>query len=635
MINLEQVFVEYGERRLFDAISFQVIAKDRIGLVGKNGAGKSTLLKVMAGLVKPDQGGVHKAKETTLGYLPQDMHHNEDNPIFKEALSAFDVILGLQEQATFLENELSTRTDYESESYHKCMEDLADIHDKLGLLDAYTLEEKVEKVLIGLGFEPSEFDKPMKAFSGGWKMRVELAKILLSQPDILLLDEPTNHLDIESISWLESFLKPYKGGVVLISHDKLFLDNVCNRTMEINAGKVYDYKFAYSKYLLVRAEEMERQKSMLAQQEKEIQKTQELIDKFRAKASKASFAQSLIKKLDRMERVEVDETDDVRMHLKFQVAQASGKVVLEANDIAKHFEEKQVLKGIDLMVPRGEKIAIVGKNGQGKSTLLKILVGELEADKGKMEWGYNVKVGYFAQNQAEKLEADKTVFDTIDEVAEGDVRKQIRSLLGAFLFQGDDVFKKVKVLSGGERGRLALCKLLLEPYNVLVLDEPTNHLDIRSKNVLKEALRAYQGTLLLVSHDRDFLDGLTTQIFEINKGLLKVHHGDIMQFLKDKQAETLQEFSGKKEQIALDKANQKKTDKPVENKDKKVEDKKNIEKITQKIIQVEEKIKNFEHTKLASLDYQDAQKSKEVLQVYEGLKQELKDLYSQWEQSND
>jgi ATP-binding cassette subfamily F protein 3 len=475
----------------------------------------------------------------------------------------------------------------------------------------------------------------MKAFSGGWKMRVELAKILLSQPDILLLDEPTNHLDIESISWLESFLKPYKGGVVLISHDKLFLDNVCNRTMEINAGKVYDYKFAYSKYLLVRAEEMERQKSMLAQQEKEIQKTQELIDKFRAKASKASFAQSLIKKLDRMERVEVDETDDVRMHLKFQVAQASGKVVLEANDIAKHFEEKQVLKGIDLMVPRGEKIAIVGKNGQGKSTLLKILVGELEADKGKMEWGYNVKVGYFAQNQAEKLEADKTVFDTIDEVAEGDVRKQIRSLLGAFLFQGDDVFKKVKVLSGGERGRLALCKLLLEPYNVLVLDEPTNHLDIRSKNVLKEALRAYQGTLLLVSHDRDFLDGLTTQIFEINKGLLKVHHGDIMQFLKDKQAETLQEFSGKKEQIALDKANQKKTDKPVENKDKKVEDKKNIEKITQKIIQVEEKIKNFEHTKLASLDYQDAQKSKEVLQVYEGLKQELKDLYSQWEQSND
>jgi ATP-binding cassette subfamily F protein 3 len=502
-------------------------------------------------------------------------------------------------------------------------------------LDAYTLEEKVEKVLIGLGFEPSEFDKPMKAFSGGWKMRVELAKILLSQPDILLLDEPTNHLDIESISWLESFLKPYKGGVVLISHDKLFLDNVCNRTMEINAGKVYDYKFAYSKYLLVRAEEMERQKSMLAQQEKEIQKTQELIDKFRAKASKASFAQSLIKKLDRMERVEVDETDDVRMHLKFQVAQASGKVVLEANDIAKHFEEKQVLKGIDLMVPRGEKIAIVGKNGQGKSTLLKILVGELEADKGKMEWGYNVKVGYFAQNQAEKLEADKTVFDTIDEVAEGDVRKQIRSLLGAFLFQGDDVFKKVKVLSGGERGRLALCKLLLEPYNVLVLDEPTNHLDIRSKNVLKEALRAYQGTLLLVSHDRDFLDGLTTQIFEINKGLLKVHHGDIMQFLKDKQAETLQEFSGKKEQIALDKANQKKTDKPAENKDKKVEDKKNIEKITQKIIQVEEKIKNFEHTKLASLDYQDAQKSKEVLQVYEGLKQELKDLYSQWEQSND
>jgi ATP-binding cassette subfamily F protein 3 len=635
MINLEQVFVEYGERRLFDAISFQVIAKDRIGLVGKNGAGKSTLLKVMAGLVKPDQGGVHKAKETTLGYLPQDMHHNEDNPIFKEALSAFDVILGLQEQATFLENELSTRTDYESESYHKCMEDLADIHDKLGLLDAYTLEEKVEKVLIGLGFEPSEFDKPMKAFSGGWKMRVELAKILLSQPDILLLDEPTNHLDIESISWLESFLKPYKGGVVLISHDKLFLDNVCNRTMEINAGKVYDYKFAYSKYLLVRAEEMERQKSMLAQQEKEIQKTQELIDKFRAKASKASFAQSLIKKLDRMERVEVDETDDVRMHLKFQVAQASGKVVLEANDIAKHFEEKQVLKGIDLMVPRGEKIAIVGKNGQGKSTLLKILVGELEADKGKMEWGYNVKVGYFAQNQAEKLEADKTVFDTIDEVAEGDVRKQIRSLLGAFLFQGDDVFKKVKVLSGGERGRLALCKLLLEPYNVLVLDEPTNHLDIRSKNVLKEALRAYQGTLLLVSHDRDFLDGLTTQIFEINKGLLRVHHGDIMQFLKDKQAETLQEFSGKKEQIALDKANQKKTDKPAENKDKKVEDKKNIEKITQKIIQVEEKIKNFEHTKLASLDYQDAQKSKEVLQVYEGLKQELKDLYSQWEQSND
>ena len=547
MLSVQNISIFFGSRTLFDDVSFQVIAKDRVGLVGKNGAGKSTLLKVLAGLQSTDQGSINKAKGCRVGYLPQEMQHHEKNTIFFEAQSAFKEINEMQMRLDFLQKDLETRQDYTSEQYQNRLQELCDLNEKLGLLDAYNIDEKIEKILLGLGFTREDFQKPMHAFSGGWKMRVELAKMLLENPDVLLLDEPTNHLDIESIEWLESFLVNYTGAILLISHDKMFLDNVTNRTIEINAGKVYDYRFAYSKYLVVRQEELERQKAAYENQQKEIEKTQVLIDKFRAKASKAAFAQSLIKKLDRMDKIELDEIDNAKLNIRFRVQTQPGKIILQLKEVKKQFEDKKVLRGATGIIERGQKIALVGKNGQGKSTLLKIIMQELSADGGSVELGHNVKVGYFAQNQSDLLDPEKTIFQTIYDEAEGEMRKQVLNLLGCFLFGGDDVQKKVRVLSGGEKGRLSLCKLLLHDYNFLILDEPTNHLDIASKNILKAALQKYEGTVLLVSHDRDFLQGLSTEIYEINEGVIKIHHADITTFLQEKKSHSIAAFEAQKE----------------------------------------------------------------------------------------
>lgn len=626
MLTIQNVSVFFADRALFDGISFQVIAKDRIGLVGKNGAGKSTLLKVIAGLQGTDQGAVALAKETKIGYLPQEMQHHLQNTVFQEAESAFKELNQIKIELAGIEKQLETRSDYESDAYQKLLQDLCDFNEKIHLMDGYNIEEKIEKILFGLGFVRSDFDKTLSAFSGGWRMRVELAKLLLENPAVLLLDEPTNHLDIESIEWLEEFLKNYPGAIILISHDKLFLDHVTNRTIEINNGNVYDYRFPYSKYLVVRAEELERQKAAYENQQKEIEKTQVLIDKFRAKASKASFAQSLIKKLDRMDRVELDQVDKAKMNIKFQVQTQPGKIILKLTNIQKSFGEKKVLQGMDAVIERGDKIALVGKNGYGKSTLLKTIVGDLKQDLGEIELGHNVKIGYFAQNQTDLLDPEATVFETIDAIAQGEQRKNVRTLLGSFLFGGDDIQKKVKVLSGGEKGRLALCQLLLFDYNFLILDEPTNHLDIISKNILKEALKQYTGTLLVVSHDRDFLNTLSNQIYEVEAGKIKVHYQDILPFLEEKKANTIAEFEKNKTAPAS-----KTTTVAVEkekNQDLR-EEKKKKDQLEKKIKQLEEKIKQIQQEVLPILDYNDPQ-HKTKLQNYESLQKELTLLMEQW-----
>lgn len=533
--------MEFGGFELFKQVSFIVNPRDRIGLAGRNGAGKSTLLKIFAGKQIPTSGKVVVPKDIKIGYLPQHMDTTDSSSVIEEASRAFEEIHILERRINFLSNELSTRDDYESVEYHQLIDELHEMNDRFHLLGGGNFHANIEQTLIGLGFDRKDFERPTSEFSGGWRMRIELAKILLQKPHVFLLDEPTNHLDIESIQWLERFLKEYAGAVVLVSHDRAFLDNVTNRTVEISLGKIYDYKVNYSKYLVLRVERREQQLASFRNQQKMIQDTEDFIERFRYKATKSVQVQSRIKQLDKVDRIEVDEEDTRSMNIKFPPSPRSGTVVFKATGVSKSYDKLLVLNDIDLTIERGEKIAFVGKNGEGKTTMARILMQQLECS-GEHQLGHNVKVGYFAQNQASLLDEELTALETIDQIAVGDVRTKIRDILGAFLFSGEDVDKKVKVLSGGERSRLAMIRLLLEPVNFLVLDEPTNHLDIHSKGILKKALLDFDGTLLLVSHDREFLDGLVNVVYEFKNKKIKQHLGGIYEFLQKKEMDSLREL---------------------------------------------------------------------------------------------
>lgn len=544
MVSVQDISVSFGSFDLLTSISFLINEQDRIGLAGKNGAGKSTLLKIISGQQSQTSGMIDMPKDVTIGYLPQQMKVDDTTTVINETITAFSELIGLSEEIEHCSSEIQRREDYESADYLKLCDHLMVVEERYRMLGGANYMAEAEVTLLGLGFERKDFDRPTQELSGGWRMRIELAKILLRKPSLFLLDEPTNHLDIESIQWLETFLAGYPGAVVLVSHDRAFLDNVTKRTIEISLGKIYDYKASWSKYLILREERREQQIASFRNQQKMIGDTEKFIERFRYKATKAVQVQSKIKQLDKVERLEVDEEDKSAINLRFPPAPRSGTVVVEAESLTKKYESLTVLNNIDFKIIRGEKVAFVGRNGEGKTTLSRVIIGELDS-AGEMKIGHNVKIGYFAQNQDILLDENKTVLQTIDEIAKGDIRTKIRDMLGAFLFRGDDVEKKVKVLSGGERARLALVKLLLEPTNLLVLDEPTNHLDMRSKDILKQALIKFDGTLIVVSHDRDFLDGIVSKVFEFKHNRIKENIGGIYDFLRKKKIESLKEIERK------------------------------------------------------------------------------------------
>ncbi len=540
-VSVEELYVEFGGFELFKHVNFIVNPRDRIGLAGRNGAGKSTLLKILAGLQTPTSGRVVIPRDIKVGYLPQHMELSDSRTVMEEAVTAFAEIQELEKRIEFLNNELAFREDYESLEYHRIIDEMHEANERFQLMGGTNFHVDIEQTMIGLGFEQSDFSRQTSEFSGGWRMRIELAKILLQKPNVFLLDEPTNHLDIESIEWLENFLKDYAGAVVLVSHDRAFLDNVTTRTVEISLGKIYDYKVNYTKYLELRIERREQQLASYRNQQKMIQETEDFISRFRYKATKAVQVQSRIKQLDKVDRIEVDEEDTRSLNIKFPPSPRSGTVVFEAIEVSKNYGDLLVLDKVDLKLERGNRIAFVGKNGEGKSTMARIIMQELECN-GEHKLGHNVKIGYFAQNQASLLDEELTAFDTIDKIAVGDVRTKIRDILGAFMFSGEDADKKVKVLSGGERARLAMIRLLLEPVNFLVLDEPTNHLDIHSKGLLKQALINFDGTLLVVSHDREFMDGLVDVVYEFRHKKIRQHLGGVYEFLQKRKMESLREL---------------------------------------------------------------------------------------------
>ena len=542
MISVEGLKVEFNATPLFEDVSYVINKKDRIALVGKNGAGKSTMLKILAGLQRPTAGTVSIPRECTIGYLPQVMVLSDERTVMQEAELAFEHIFEMQADIERMNQELADRTDYESEDYQKLIDRFTHENDRFLMMGGTNYQAEIERTLQGLGFSRADFDRPTSEFSGGWRMRIELAKLLLRRPDVLLLDEPTNHLDIESIQWLENFLATRANAVVLVSHDRAFLNNVTTRTIEISCGRIYDYKVKYDEFVVLRKERREQQLRAYENQQKQIEDTEAFIERFRYKATKAVQVQSRIKQLEKIERIEVDEEDNSALRLKFVCSSRSGNYPVICEDVAKAYGDHVVFHDVNLTINRGEKVAFVGKNGEGKSTLVKCIMGEISDYTGKLTLGHNVQIGYFAQNQAQLLDGELTVFDTIDRVAVGDIRLKIRDILGAFMFGGEASDKKVKVLSGGERTRLAMIKLLLEPVNFLILDEPTNHLDMRSKDVLKEAIRDFDGTVIVVSHDRDFLDGLVTKVYEFGGGLVKEHLGGIYDFLQKKQIENLNEL---------------------------------------------------------------------------------------------
>ncbi len=542
MISVEGLKVEFNATPLFEDVSYVINKKDRIALVGKNGAGKSTMLKILAGLQHPTAGTVSIPRECTIGYLPQVMVLSDERTVMQEAELAFEHIFEMQADIERMNQELADRTDYESEDYQKLIDRFTHENDRFLMMGGTNYQAEIERTLQGLGFSRADFDRPTSEFSGGWRMRIELAKLLLRRPDVLLLDEPTNHLDIESIQWLENFLATRANAVVLVSHDRAFLNNVTTRTIEISCGRIYDYKVKYDEFVVLRKERREQQLRAYENQQKQIEDTEAFIERFRYKATKAVQVQSRIKQLEKIERIEVDEEDNSALRLKFVCSSRSGNYPVICEDVAKAYGDHVVFHDVNLTINRGEKVAFVGKNGEGKSTLVKCIMGEISDYTGKLTLGHNVQIGYFAQNQAQLLDGELTVFDTIDRVAVGDIRLKIRDILGAFMFGGEASDKKVKVLSGGERTRLAMIKLLLEPVNFLILDEPTNHLDMRSKDVLKEAIRDFDGTVIIVSHDRDFLDGLATKVYEFGGGVVKEHLGGIYDFLKKKQIENLNEL---------------------------------------------------------------------------------------------
>ena len=629
MLNVHNLTVSFMGSDLFSGITFKLNKGDRIGLIGKNGAGKSTLLKVLSKDIESSAGTMAFDKDIQIGFLRQDIDFVQGRTILEEAYQAFEEIKEIELKLDAINEQLATRTDYESEIYSQLIIDLTDLTERYELLGGYNYKGDTEKILQGLGFQREDFDKLTDTFSGGWRMRIELAKLLLQNNDILLLDEPTNHLDIESIIWLENFLKSYAGAIVLVSHDKMFLDNVTNRTIEISLGQIYDYKKPYSQFLLLRGEIKEKQLQAQKNQEKEIKQKQLLINKFKAKASKASMAQSLMKQLDKVELIEVDQDDNAAMNVRFAISKEPGKVVVEADKISKSYGDNHVLENVDLLIERNSKIAFVGQNGQGKSTLAKMMVGEIPFE-GHLKLGHNVEIGYFAQNQSEHLPPEKTVLEIMEDAATDGNRMRVRDMLGAFLFGGDAVDKKAKVLSGGERNRLALCKLLLSPFNVLIMDEPTNHLDIASKNVLKEALKQFNGTLILVSHDRDFLQGLTTTVFGFKDKVIKEYLGDIEYFLEQHQIENLREAEKRtvvkaKKNPSKDNANQLSRDQE-----------KQLRKLKNKLTKIETQISDLE-TEISKIDLQLAENYDEVsskpnfFENYKAKKAQLESLMSDWE----
>lgn len=545
MISVNDVTITFSGENLFDGISFIIGDKDRIGLVGKNGAGKSTLLKVITSEVVPTSGGVSFSGDSSIGYLAQQMRHEDGRTVVEEAMLAFSELLELEATIARLNEQLAVRTDYHSDEYEKILHNLSVATDHFHIMDSGDRESQVERTLLGLGFKRSDFTRQTQEFSGGWRMRIELAKILLRNPSVMLLDEPTNHLDIESITWLEEYLQSYRGAVVVISHDRRFLDTVTTRTVEILLGQAHDYKVPYSKYEVLRAERRKQQQASYDNQQKMIRDTEDFIERFRYKATKSNQVQSRIKQLEKIDLIEIDETDNSRMNMRFAAAPRSGQIVLEVKGVGKAFGDKRIFSGAEFTLERGDKIALVGRNGEGKTTFARMVVGQTEVTDGSLRLGHNVMYGYYAQNQEDLMEGEFTVFDTLDKVAVGDVRTKLRDILGAFLFKGDDVDKKVKVLSGGERSRLAMARLMLNPYNLLVLDEPTNHMDMRSKDVLKQSLMQYDGTLIVVSHDREFLDGLVNKVYEFSDGRVREHLGGISDFLRNRKIESMASIEAK------------------------------------------------------------------------------------------
>ena len=646
MLHLLSVGVHFGERTLFEGLDLAIGNKDRIGLVGRNGAGKSTLLKVIAGHQKASTGSVSTPNDYRIGYLPQEMAHDEEATVLEVAMKAFEEMQLLEKRLESLTKEVAERTDYESDGYANLIQELSDANERLDTIGASSTEEQAHRILQGLGFKVKDMERTMSEFSGGWKMRVELAKLLLMQPDLLLLDEPTNHLDIESIQWLETFLIHHPGAILLISHDRVFLDTLTKRTVEIGGVKLYDFKGPYSKYQVWRDEERSRQEQAAKNQQKYIQDTEQLINKFRAKKNKAAFAQSLIKKLDKLERVEVDAGENAQIRFRFPPAPRTGKVIFEAETLKKCFGDLTVFEGLDFIMARQEKIALVGKNGAGKTTLTRMLLHQEPCTSGTLNVGHNVDIGYYAQNQTDELDGSKTVLETLEDVAVGDVHKQLRGLLGSFLFTGEDVDKKVKVLSGGEKARLALCKLLLHPYNVLVLDEPTNHLDLKSKAVLKEALQSFDGSLVVVSHDRDFLSDMTQLVYEVTPTGLKQYIGDIKQFLHEKHAASISAYEANKA-VKVSSKNTGQSSQGVKSsealgggdykarkaRDKALRKAKNaVERHEKKVSELEAKLEES-NAAMAAVDSSNRTKVSELAYAFEALQTEMQETINLWEKA--
>ena len=635
MISLDNLTISYGGWTLFDGISFMINPKDRIGLVGKNGAGKTTLLRVITGEQQPTEGAVTINGECTIGYLPQQMRVADTTSLVAETAKAFDEVLRIEAEIERLTTEIGSRTDYESEEYADLIHRLNDYNDRYHILGGDTREADIERTLLGLGFKRTDFERPTREFSGGWRMRIELAKLLLRRPSIFLLDEPTNHLDIESIQWLEEYLKNYNGAVLLISHDRAFLDNVTTRTVEISLGKAYDYKVPYSKYVVLRAERRAQQMAAYENQQRLIEKTEEFIEKFRYKPTKSNQVQSRIKQLEKLDRIEVDEEDLSRLNIKFPPAPRTGQIVAEVKGVGKAFGEKRIFSNAEFTIERGQKIALVGRNGEGKTTFARMLIGELEATEGDIKLGANVNIGYYAQNQDDLMDGEFTVFDTLDRVAVGDIRTRLRDILGAFLFRGEDIDKKVKVLSGGERSRLAMARLMLEPYNLLILDEPTNHMDMRSKDILKDALQKFDGTVVVVSHDREFLDGLVDRIYEFRDGGVREYLGDIWYFLEKRKVESLQEIERKDRPAQSEKTSDTPTAGKMTYEQKKEQEKilrklrKTVEGIEEELAKVEGEIAEYDKRFAVATEY-----NAEDYAQYDMLKQRYDHLMHEWEKAS-
>ena len=626
--------MQFTGEDLFTDINFMIREKDRIGLVGKNGAGKTTLIRLLCGLEQPYKGDVIMSDDVTVGYLPQEKNVKSEKTVLDEAMTAFEEYYEIERQLVKLQDELSNREDYESASYQRLCEKMSHLNERLALMGGHSIEGEAEQILIGLGFEHDDMQRPMREFSNGWQMRVELAKILLRKPQLLLLDEPTNHLDIESIQWLEGFLKNYYGAIFMVSHDRAFLDHITIRTIEISCGKIYDYKCSYSEFIERREERIDIQKAAFDNQQREIKEIEAFIERFRYKATKAKQVQSRVKQLEKMDVVQIDDQDKSVMHFKFPPAPHSGKVTLELENVSKSYGEKNILNNINLLIPRGEKIAFVGRNGEGKSTLSKIIAGVLDYE-GEVKLGHEVKIGYYAQNQQDMLDPEKTVFETLDDVATGDMRVKVKSLLGAFLFSGEAIEKKVKVLSGGEKARLSLAKMLLFPTNLLILDEPTNHLDMLSKDILKSALLQFDGTLIIVSHDRDFLQGLTNKVYEFRKPNIKEYIGDIYDFLEEKKMKELDDLNKKmKSQPVENKVSQSKLDyeakKQNDREIKRIE--REIKKIEEQIESLEMEIAEMDAVMSSPTDYPHISIDNAWYSSYGEKKERLQDLMNQWEE---